>query len=87
MKKGWKCPGCGRCYSPKTDQCSYCIGVDASRVNLIYGKITLPDGRTISIDPEYPKIEDARSGFGSGRYLTEINNAKMNWAGYSEEKT
>lgn len=21
---GWKCPGCGRCYSPQTTMCIYC---------------------------------------------------------------
>jgi hypothetical protein len=22
---GWKCPGCGRCYSPFTSQCQACV--------------------------------------------------------------
>ena len=24
MNTGWKCPGCGRCYSPLTPQCFSC---------------------------------------------------------------
>ena len=24
MNMGWKCPGCGRCYSPLTPQCFSC---------------------------------------------------------------
>ncbi|MBE3142910.1 MAG: hypothetical protein IMZ61_03185 [Planctomycetes bacterium] len=22
---GWKCPGCGRCYSPYVAQCAFCL--------------------------------------------------------------
>jgi hypothetical protein len=22
---GWECPKCGRCYSPTTSMCSYCV--------------------------------------------------------------
>lgn len=24
MMEGWKCPGCGRCYSPFTQACGFC---------------------------------------------------------------
>ena len=24
MNMGWKCPGCGKCYSPSTPQCFTC---------------------------------------------------------------
>lgn len=25
MSDGWRCPGCGRCYSPTMMMCSYCV--------------------------------------------------------------
>jgi hypothetical protein len=48
MNSGWKCPGCGRCYSPTTPQCFTCgqVGYSGTSTNPPIwgdgkGKITL----------------------------------------------
>lgn len=28
IQQGWKCPKCGRVYSPATDMCRYCWGAE-----------------------------------------------------------
>lgn len=33
---GWICPKCGRVYSPYTSACSYCGGIDFSKITCHY---------------------------------------------------
>lgn len=39
---GWKCPGCGRCFSPTTTECPHCSEVSSKCVHDFDTTITVP---------------------------------------------